>query len=56
VLCLSRREPLRVVSELDLEIAQALAEQIALAISAASAFSALNHLEQRLGCLPPAHA
>lgn len=56
VLCLSRREPLRVVSELDLEIAQALAEQIALAISAASAFSALTHLEQSLGCLPPAHA
>lgn len=56
VLCLARPDSTRAVSELDLDIAEALAEQIALALSAASAFSALSHLEQSLGCLPPAHA
>ena len=56
VLCLLRREQPRRLSDLDLEIVQALAEQAALAIGAASHSSALSRLRASLSDLPAAHA
>lgn len=54
VLCLLRRHQLRKLTGLDLEIVQALAEQAALAIGAASHSSALSRLEASLSA--PAYA
>lgn len=48
VLCLLRRHPPRRLSDLDLEIVQALAEQAALAIGAATHSSALSRLKASL--------
>ena len=56
VLCLTRRPAARKLSELDLEIVQALAEQAALAIGAACNQSALTRLEASLCELTPAAA
>lgn len=56
VLCLLRRRGARRVSDLDLEIVQALAEQAALAIGAASHQTALTELEASLCGLAPALA
>lgn len=55
-LCLLRQSGARKVSELDLEIVQALAEQAALAIGAASHQTALTELEASLCGLAPALA
>ncbi|HUP90815.1 MAG TPA: GAF domain-containing protein [Solimonas sp.] len=55
-LCLIRRRGARRVSDLDLEIVQALAEQAALAIGAASHQTALTRLADSLGGLAPALA
>lgn len=56
VLCLLRRRRARRVSELDLEILQALTEQAALAIGAASHQTALTRLEASLSALTPSLA
>lgn len=53
VLCLLRKRRARRVSELDLEILQALGEQASLAIGAASHQSALTRLEASLSALSP---
>lgn len=55
-LCLLRQPGARKVSELDLEIVQALAEQAGLAISAACHQTALTRLEASLSALDPAPA
>lgn len=55
-LCILRHPGARKLSELDLEIVQALAEQAALAIGAACHQTALTRLEASLSGLVPAHA
>jgi GAF domain-containing protein len=55
-LCLLRNPNARKLSELDLEIVQALSEQAALAIGAACNHTALARLEASLSALVPAHA
>lgn len=56
VLCLLRQQQPQKLSDLDLEIVQALAEQAALAIGAASHSSALSRLQASLDTLAPAYA
>lgn len=56
VMCLLRRQQPQQLSDLDLEIVQALAEQAALAIGAASHSSALSRLQASLNTLVPAYA
>ena len=55
-LCLLRKKAPRRVSDLDLEIIQALAEQAALALTAASQSRALTRLQASLTSLSPAYA
>lgn len=55
-LCLLRRGQPQHMSDLDLEIVQALAEQAALAICAASHSNALSRLQDSLSTLAPAYA
>lgn len=56
VMCMLRQHQPRRLSDLDLEIVQALGEQAALAISAASHSSALQRLQASLTTLAPAYA